>query len=503
MLAQKLILSYSSGIALQIMQIAVTVVVARIAGPTVIGTVAFGLAFVKMYTFIADLGTGTAHIKLISEGNDEAACIGTFARIKLVLICAFIIVVVSVFIVQKFIFNYEFESEVHEQVIILLIIVFTIELIFTIPKTTFAAKTEQTKQSVPDLIYSIIFQILRLSVVLLGYAALAIVLSKLVSVLIMIPVYYFLFKNYKIGKFDKKLAKKYIAISLPVIIIGISQTLIYHTDKVILQYFTNSEQVGYYAAGFRMGGFILLIGSSVGILFFPMFSKAISENNYSQVNIQINKFERFSVIFIFPLVVFIAIYSDLIVKFILGQQYINSIPILSVITISMFIMIFSLPYHSVMGAKGLFKFSAKLNVLQLIFFIITAFFLVSSLAFELKALGLALSLFFANIFQTVLFIIFSKKKLAQLNVLPGINILLFGILYSLVSYYLYNHIFLDLLPKILFIFIFFIFYWGFLILFRMTKKEDWLVLKNLINVKRMRKYINSEMQTKNEEDINE
>ena len=86
MLAQKLILSYSTKIVIQFIQIAVTIVVARVAGPTVLGTVAFGWAFVSLFHFIADLGIGTAHIKLLSEGKDQASCIGTFARIKLFLI---------------------------------------------------------------------------------------------------------------------------------------------------------------------------------------------------------------------------------------------------------------------------------------------------------------------------------------------------------------------------------------------------------------------------------
>ena len=70
MLAQKLILSYSSKIVVQFFSIAASIVVARIAGPTVLGTVAFGLAYVSMFSFIADLGIGTAHIKLVSEGEE-------------------------------------------------------------------------------------------------------------------------------------------------------------------------------------------------------------------------------------------------------------------------------------------------------------------------------------------------------------------------------------------------------------------------------------------------
>ena len=64
MFTQKLILGYGSKLSIHFIQIAASIVVARIAGPTVLGTVAFGLSFVSMFLFFADLGVGTAHTKL-------------------------------------------------------------------------------------------------------------------------------------------------------------------------------------------------------------------------------------------------------------------------------------------------------------------------------------------------------------------------------------------------------------------------------------------------------
>ena len=71
MLTQKLVLSYSSKIVVQLVQMATSLIVARLVGPTVLGTLAFGLAYVSMFSFIMDLGIGSAHIKLISEGQNE------------------------------------------------------------------------------------------------------------------------------------------------------------------------------------------------------------------------------------------------------------------------------------------------------------------------------------------------------------------------------------------------------------------------------------------------
>ena len=131
MIAQKLILSYSSRTAVQIIQIIASIIVARIAGPGVLGTVAFGLAYVNMFTFVADLGFGTAHIKKLSEGKDEAKCIGTFSRIKIVLVVLYVLFVVCFFIIQRYIFHASFESKDHIVVIFIMLGWMVFELIKT------------------------------------------------------------------------------------------------------------------------------------------------------------------------------------------------------------------------------------------------------------------------------------------------------------------------------------------------------------------------------------
>ena len=84
MLAQKIMLSYGSRLFIQLIQIIASIVVARVAGPTVLGTVAFGLAFVSMFEFLASFGIGPAHVKLVSEGQDLGKCISTYSVLKTV-----------------------------------------------------------------------------------------------------------------------------------------------------------------------------------------------------------------------------------------------------------------------------------------------------------------------------------------------------------------------------------------------------------------------------------
>lgn len=493
MLTQKLVLSYSLKIFMQVIQVAVTIVVARVAGASVLGTVAFGTAYVSMFIFISDLGLGSAHIKLVSEGKNEAACNGTFARMQVILVGVFFIFVLGFFISQKYIFGYSFESPVHEKVIIVTLIAITLSRALYFFKTSFVSKTQQAKQDIPDFIELLVFQSLRLIVVLLGYRALAIAFSKLAAVIVITPVYIILFKNFIVGKFDRKLAKQYFLISFQVMIIGIVDSFIHYVDKVLLQYLTNSAEVGYYVAGFKIGGFILMIGTSVGLLFFPTFSKAISQNDFSRINSIIKKYEKFSLSFVFPVTIILSIYSEVIVNTVLGNEYSKTIPILSIINISAFIYTFIIPYGNALTGKGLFKLVAKLYFVNLLFFVSLIFFMVSPGILNLGGTGLAASLLLSNLFLGTLFIIFVRVKIKKIKVLPGLPLLVFGTTFSLISFLIYREIQLSLYLKILFAELYFAGYWGLAMAFKLIRRQDWLMLWELINFKKIAVYIKSEM----------
>jgi O-antigen/teichoic acid export membrane protein len=478
---------------MQVIQVAVTIVVARVAGASVLGTVSFGLAYVSMFVFIANLGLGSAHIKLVSEGRDEAACNGTFIRIQTLLVGVFFIFVLGLFLFQKYIFRYQFESTVHEKVILITLVAVTLSRVIFIFKTSFMSKTQQAKQDIPAFIELLIFQSLRLMVVLLGYKALAIAFTRLVAVILILPVYFFLFRNVIVGKFDRKLAKQYFLISFPVMIMSFTDSFIKSADRVLLQYLTNSAELGYYVAGFKIGSFILMIGASVGLLFFPTFSKAIAEKNFDRINFIIRKYEKFSLAFVFPIAVILSIYSDLIVRVILGIEYLKTIPVLSIINISAFIYIFFTPYGNVLTGKGLFKLVAKIHLAYLVFFLFISFIFVSPVILNLGSTGLAVALLLSNLFLGCLFVLFNQIRIKKLVILTHWPLMVFGIVCSIIALWIYQNFQLTLFEKIIFAAIYFVVYWGLGTLFRLISSQNWSMLLELVNVKKMVKYVKSEI----------
>ncbi|MGK7396381.1 MAG: oligosaccharide flippase family protein [Candidatus Cyclobacteriaceae bacterium M3_2C_046] len=497
MLKQKLILSYASQIGFQLLQVGASVVVARVAGPTVLGTVAFGTAYVSVLLFISDLGLGTAHMKLVSEGQDEGKCVSTYAALKLVTTLLFTLAVLAMFYIQKYWFDHQFESKAHETVIFILLAGITLNQILYVARSTFMANTEQAKIATVDFSRGLILQPARIIVVVLGFGAIALAWANMASYALMIPVYLYLFRGYSWGKFDWPLARKYLRIAGPVIFIALSTTMINYIDKVLLQFFTNSEQVGFYTAGYKIGGFIILIGKSVKNLFFPLFSQAVARKDHKYIKDKLDKFEKFSFLFIMPVIILVIIFSRVIVLIILGEEYEPSISIMQLVTASMFFMILNMPYSSVISGLGKFKLSAWINMANLGFFILAIFGLGSPLFLGMGADGVALSLLLSNIFIGILYRLYAKKHFPVLRFSSSIGFTLYGLInlgvFFLANQWLPNLIWLDIIFILVYLGLTYLSFY----LLGWINQRDFKDLLSLVDFKSMKKYISGEMKKKN------
>jgi O-antigen/teichoic acid export membrane protein len=494
-LTQKIAVSYASKLVIQLFQIIGGIIVARIVGPSVLGTVAFGLSFVSMFAFIADLGIGTAHIKLVSQGEDLGRCVTTFMCLKTACVGVFVTVVAGFFLAQKYLLKAHFEGDGHNVVILVFLLSAAIGQLLSVAKTSFAARTEQAKQDLPDLLRVAISQGLRVAVVLLGYRATAIALGELTSIVVTAPVIIAMFWRYPRGSYDKGLANKYIRISGFVLIIGMATNIVYYLDKVALQYLWNSEEVGIYSAGYRIGDLVIMMGNSVGLLLFPLFSRAAANKDFEDIKEKIDKYEHFTLIFIMPVVVLLSLYADPIIRILLGSQYIRSIPVMVIINIASFVMILNVPYGNVITGMGFFRLAAWINVLNLLFFVAMVGVVANPWFLNLGAKGMAICVLASNIFIGSLYRIYGRRKCERLKDLKSYKYVVFGILNYIGFYILYSWLsgVNAIIGRIAFIPIYFGFTFFTLVVLGWARKEDVKGLLEVMNVRKASAYVRKEI----------
>ena len=300
-----------------------------------------------------------------------------------------------------------------------------------------------------------------------------------------------------IGKFDKQLAKEYLKIAAPVLVLGAATTLTNTIDKVLLQEFTDSEQVGYYTAGFRVGGFILLISRSMSMLFFPMFSAAVAKGDFNYIRDKIFKFERFSFLFILPAVILITLYAKDIVLLLLGEQYIPSIEIMAIVTVALFLTVFNTPYGNVITGLGKFKLVAVIAIANLAVYAgILVIFLHKDIL-NYGSTGVAWSLLITNVLQGIFFRYYATKLTKILDNKMAFKFIGYGIVNYLISWYFFETYFVNNAGlRIFFLAIYLIITYLSFIVFKWMNKSDILQVLGLFNVKAMKNYISGEMKGK-------
>ncbi len=495
MLKYKFILGFVSRIFVQMLQLVATIFIARIAGPSVLGTIAFGMAFVDMFSFIGSLGLGSAHTKLINEGENIDDCTTTYAILHIITKFIFFITVLTYFILQKYVFHFPFESREHEYVIIISMVTVLINTMIDIPVSNFAARMEQAKSDIPEMFRNIFLAPSRIITVIVGGAAVALAFVNFLSYLIIIPFYWYLFfKTYHFGKFSFPLAGKYFRYGIPLIVLSLSVSFSNTLDKVLLQYFTNSEMVGIYTAGFRIGGYFLLIGQSAGLIFFPLFSKAVSEHNIQMIDDAIARYHRFVFLFVMPVMILLALLSSPIVSIMLGEKYYQSIPVLTIITIAQLIYLVHIPYGNLISGMGKFRLAALINIINVLVISLALLMLVHPAFAGLASKGAAWSFLISNIFLAACFVYYAKKFAPGIQLKTYFRFLLIGIILFVGFYYSYCWwVGSKTLHQIIFVFLYFTVVYSIFNYSGIMRNSDWKYLLSLGRMDELFKYVRSEI----------
>jgi O-antigen/teichoic acid export membrane protein len=492
LLKQKFVLSYISQLIIQFLGIIASIVIARVAGPNVMGKLTFGLSYVNMFGFLTQLGFGAAHIKLVSEGQPLDKCLGTYIRLITFTTTLFVVVILSFFLIQRYMFHLDFEGYQTEFCIYTSIIVAVITSATAVSQTTFAANIQQAKQDVPNIAVNLISAIAKIVIVLLGFRVLMLASWNVVHSLLLLVVSIFLLRKHVIGKYDKGLAKKYFLISAPILLIGVANSLMFNLDKVLLKFFVSATEVGYYGASYRIGGFIQLIATNIGALFFPLFSMYIFKGQYQELKDKVSQYHKISLVFVLPFVLFIMIYSPSIVRLLLGNLYKPSIIPMSIITLALYIFTYSIPFGNILIAAGKYKRAAVNQLIIFIIYMSLLGVLTHPYLLNMKSVGTALALLVMYCFTYVINR-FSVRDVVKIELkFSEIKIVIAQIIHFILFSFLYKYVQGNTFKEFVLMVFFFVVIYGTLWITKLITSQDIAFLKQALNFQQMRNYIKTE-----------
>jgi len=389
-LGRKSLLAFATNIMVSVFGLIALIFVKRVYGYEVLGMLAFALAYAQAFNFVSDLGFGNAHQKIYNDKKiDKGVANGTLITVKVILSTITLLILILGFTFYEQFSNNDVGNDIFRIIIVLTIFKVYIDNLSMIFKNIFAAKIEKAKSTIPKLSGRFIQLLLKLSFLFFGFSAIYMVWAEIFSAVIILLTLVYLFRNDSVNFTNLEYVKKYSKFAIPVMFVGLIGSLTQNIDRILLQYFEGSIEVGIYALPSRITLIILGISLAVSAILFPLFSKYYSQNRLDQINELCYKSVKHVSIVALPLILFLIIFSEMILLALFGEDaYLSSLQF-QILLVSSFVYTITAPYSIQILSTGFLRFSFYLNIFILFFnFILNMIFIPDSL-YGYEMMGLA------------------------------------------------------------------------------------------------------------------
>jgi O-antigen/teichoic acid export membrane protein len=247
-----------------------------------------------------------------------------------------------------------------------------------------------------------------------------------------------------------------------------------------------------------MNYFLGFAALSFASIFIPLTSEALFKKDYEGIGARIYKFERFIYVFIVPLVIFVAVFSDAIVSIALSKRYMLSARIITVSSVATLFFILSEPYKSLLFSGSAFKKLIRIYAFTLLMIAGLEYFFVSKNWLNMGPIGASWSVLIGYAYLFIALKLCVTESFRQIKVHKYLKYIFYAIFNFIFFYYFYNTLFpwLGRGFKVLFPFIYFIVTYMSLFLLRLIDRGDLLILKGALSIKLMKEYVRMELSEK-------
>jgi len=361
--------------------------VARYMGSAVWGMIGFALGLVGMF-FHSDFGFSLAHNKKVSEGKDVGECIGAFIRIKTVLTVILISALIGGLIIWEYVLGYGYQDPMITKVILIILFYYVLFSIAQIPIQTFGGLRQSVKQQLPEFLGTVVRAPMMIFVALTSLSVFALSFSYVATGLIMLSASFFLLRRFKIKRPPKELTRSYIIYASPLAIYVFFSTLSLNLDKVILQLFWDFEEVGIFFMMQKIIMVMIIITSSLGPIFFPSISYYHSRNAWKYVRHLVRRAERYMSMIITSFVILVIPLAVPLIRITAGNEFIDGADTLVWLSIYGLILSLNVPHIHLINGCGRSDLSAKVGISIALINIILLFILVPRSIFGYRLFGL-------------------------------------------------------------------------------------------------------------------
>lgn len=378
-------------------------VVARYLGPENLGKLNYAQSFVAIFAIFASLGMDQIIKRdLVKNPEKENVLLGTAIITKLLFGLATFIVLLSV----AFSVN---EEPLLNILIAILGLTFILNPINTLG-ILFDSKVNSKFNSIIKIFVAIFIPLLKILIIYADkgiiFLAGTLIIEALISIFISVHIYIKVYKkSLKKWTFDKQIFKKLISDSWPLLLAGVSVGIYSRIDQVMIQHMIDSSAVGIYSGGVKVTQIVQVIPGLILASLFPAIINAKEMDSRKYLN-RIKKLAFFVTSLTILIIIPIFLFAPLVVKIILGGDFLDSISVLRIHLWSAVGIILLSIMNDYLVAENLGKIYFAITIIGAIINIIANFFLIHLIGVD----GAALATLLSYLIMTASIVVFKKPK---------------------------------------------------------------------------------------------
>lgn len=317
--------------------------VARTFGATDYGKFTFALAFASLFSIFSDFGLPSITTRELSQEKEKEKEFPALLSLKIILtLVALILIILSSFFITP-------EPIIKKLIWILAIYILISnfsEIIYAFLRARQKMEYEAWAKILQALAVTLVgFLVIRKfrSIESLSYAYLTASLVAFIFILV-----FFHFKIYRLRlNWDKSIWQRFLSLSWPLALAGAFGWIYGQTDTIVMGYFGQLTQTGWYNAAYKIVGVSLIPMALISQGFFPALNLAFKESKEKLQRIW-NYFMESMIFLAFPIVAGGIILAPKIIDFVYDPSYFHSILAFQILILMTGISFLATPFNNIL-----------------------------------------------------------------------------------------------------------------------------------------------------------
>lgn len=338
----------------------VGILVARYLGPEQYGLMSYVISYVSLFQIFASFGMEGIEVREMSkDGVDVNLILGTVFRIKLILAIITVILVIGTAFI--------FESD---SFTVLLIVIYSFSIIlnrFSVIRSYFTAIVWNEYIVKTEISRTILGAIIKIVLLLCKASLWTFVVASVFDILLLSAGYVLVYQtkiaSMALWKYDRNIAKYFFKQSFPLMLSGAAVVIYQRIDQVMIGNMIDKESVGQFSVAARFVEVLIFVPTIIAQTITPVLVKLWNQSDKNLYKQRVQLFMNVTIWGCLLLVLFVFIFSDKLIIYTFGREYIPAITLLQVMVFKTFGIALAATSGQIIVIEELQKYAVIRNML--------------------------------------------------------------------------------------------------------------------------------------------